>query len=608
MSSGSVGVILTYYDDSLPGLLEMIEVVAQQATVSTKLLLICDSEFFARHEAAITAAVGGSIAALTPLLLDLARVERVPDAPLKQTTPTGPKVAEALRSLDTDYFCFLRPDESWFHDHLASLIAAMAREPGTMSSVSGVLAQKVDAAKITRSVASLRFDISDVDLLNARYASEYGRFLFSKAVVGLVPMDCLSILDGQEPNLVRLIAALQGEPAQTGYATYVRDLTKADTLPGAIIPEEQQQQFIRDAVALDSRWLSRMTIASQPPQHIYAYSRGAPVRFDQFQHPLGVTRYLSLDQMVDTTLGADGTRFLEHGFSPPEKEGVWIEADHGAVEFYIGDQPRTADQDFDLVVVMRGRPSRDTGRQQHATIVLNGVAIAYAEIPEHHAPYSFRLPRNALSSGRMRVQLIPDHAELVYDEKGAVTDNRRLSIHVRQFGLMSRHAPPRPLIFSGHRYDVREGAEVLPALRDGFSYAETNWVWCVGRTAQIGFQVRRFSAPMLLRLSLTGRASKDGAVQRVTIQINSRPAGVFELDGPEVQVVAQLTADMVDESGICAVTLAFSHAEPVLDANGAVSDSRLLAAQLHWIEVDPTGIAKVLQRLKRKAGALLRRV
>ena len=114
-------------------------------------------------------------------------------------------------------------------------------------------------------VVDLRCALNDGRLLDGYCAAEYGRFLFARSVVGQTPLACLSVLDGQEPNLIRMIATLHGDPGQTGYATYVRDRDKTAAQPPSVIPAYAQHQYVRDAVAFDSRWLSRLSQLSPPP-------------------------------------------------------------------------------------------------------------------------------------------------------------------------------------------------------------------------------------------------------------------------------------------------------------------------------------------------------
>jgi hypothetical protein len=587
LSAGSVGVVMTYEGNSLDEILDMVGCVAAQTMVSVDLALICDATFFEAHREAIAAVAVGSIRALNPVLLNLERRERLADQPVLQTTATGPSMAAALKGLQTEYFCFIRSDERWFHDHLASLVAALTRTPSSVLGLSGALEETVHMKQTTRRLTSLRVASTDSDLLNARYASEFGRFIFARSVLEHTSLDCLFLLDGQEPNFVRLAASLSGDTARSGYATYVRNRAKTESMPAATVPLEQQQQFIRDAVAFDSRWLARMTLASRMPEHIYAYSTGAPVRFDHFQHPLGITHSLPLNELVETSEHQTGLKYLTHGFSFPESDGVWVEGDYGSIEFYCTEQTRSALQDLDLVVYLRGRPERDTGRQQHCTVVVNGVPIAYVETPDvHNTRFTFRMPRNAVSAGgHMRIQLIPDHAELVYGDKDQVVDNRRLSLHVQRFGLISRRNATRPVLTPEVTYEVGEGAEALAVLHEGFCYPERHSSWLLGKAAHLSFRVQDFAPTMRLLFWLTGREDADGAPQKVTIFLNGRLTGVFVLDGREVQIGMHLTEDTIDAGGVCAVTMLFSHARPTLEAIGGVERGRPLAAELHRIQI-----------------------
>jgi hypothetical protein len=608
LSAGSVTVIITYQGSALDEVIGMIGNVADQSLISADVVLICDSDFHARHHQAITDAVRGSIRKLTFMTLDLARTEFVAGEPPTDSQPTGPLVAKALQALDTDYFCFLGADELWFRDHLASLVAAMKKAPGATMSVSGALEQRVGMGESARSLSELRFITSDMDVLDAQYASEYGRFLMARGVLDRTPMTCLSVLDGQEPNLVRLAAALDGDPAQTGYATYVRDMAKTEARPDSLISEEQQQQFIRDAFAFDRRWLSRMTMATTMPKHVYAYSRSAPIRFDDFRHPLGVTRNLPIGAMVAPTIDGDGDRYLAHGFHQAEREGSWIEGETGTIEFYYGDR-REAAEDLDFVILMRGRPAKDFGRPQHCTVVLNGVAIAYVEVPDQHKRFAFRIPRNAIGAdGRVRVQLTADHAEHVYDDDGEMIDPRSLGLHVARFGIIPRRELGRLALAKGQTYDFHKGSQGLEALVEGFSHPEAEWTSILGKSARLDLRVQGFEPPMQLLLWLSGRPSRfNGAPQTVSIFVNDQHAGLFELAGDNVRVPITLTREAVGNEGICSVDLQFAHAETMVDPQGGVIDGRLVAARLHAIGVEGSP-GRNRRLVKRVIGAVLRRL
>jgi hypothetical protein len=609
LAEGSVSVILTYQDGALEPLMEMIANVAGQISVQIDLVLVCDATFLQRHRQAILSAATGAIRTVVPRPLDLARTERVAGQPPLQVVPTGPKVAEALADLATDYFCFLRQDESWFHDHLASLLGALRRHAGTVMAASGVIEQSTDAAKTSRGIGDLRLTPDDGKLLQAKAADDFGRFLFHRSVIDRLPMDCLGLLDGQEPNLVRLIAALHGDPAQSGYATYVRDLAKAEALPESMVAQDHQRQFIRDTVAFDSRWLARMAVAQEagPSSAVVP-----PMPFERYQ-PLGVTRHLPLDRLVETGAGGGGVKYLEQGFSAPEKEGVWIDGDLGVVEFHSAEPTWAPDLDLDLVVYMNGRAAHDTGRPQHCTVVMNGVAVAYVETPAFNARYAFRVPRNAFpTDGRMRLQLIPDHAEFVYDDSGRVIDPRRLGIHLQRFGLVSRPAAPRPALAVEAAHAFTDGSPALGALRDGFVYSDSTGTVLLGRGAHLSFEATGFSDPMHLQLWLSDRSTgTDAAVEYVLVTVNGVPHGAFEVTPAETRVDVALRPEAVGPDAVCAVTLEFG---PPGDGPAA---GEIPAIQLHRLQVvdtrpppppPPPLMVRVKRRLRRVLQAALGRI
>jgi hypothetical protein len=316
---------------------------------------------------------------------------------------------------------------------------------------------------------------------------------------------------------------------------------------------------------------------------------------------------------MEVSRGNSGVKYIEHGFSAPEPEGTWIEGDFGGLQFYCAEQCWAAAEDYDLVVYMRGRAERDTSRPQHCTVVINGVAIAYVEVPEQNARYAFRVPRNAFNSdGRMRIQLIPDHSEMVYNPTGQVIDGRTLSIHIQRFGVISRVARPRPALAPELTYDFGADSPALAALREGMAYPDRDGVLLLGKAAHLVFTVKDFQAPMHLQLWLTDSSGGEAdTVPFVAVSINGGRPAAYGMDGPDGRIDIPLTADGVGENGICAVTLEFGQAGPDPENPGKV-----LAARLRRLRIadarppapQPPSLAiRIRGRLKRMAKAALGR-
>ena len=437
-STTSVTIIMTYLDDAIDTLLAMFRTAMAQSSVTSDVVLICDASFFARHDDTITEAAR-AVRQFSVITRDFLRFQRDEDTAPHPAAATGGATVEALASITTEYFCFLRSDEEWFRDHLATMARAMERVDGAVMGVSGFLVEEQSAMqRPSRRLGSLRFHFDHVKLMNGQYAEDFGRFLFSRRILSEIPMSCIALLDGQEPNLVRLAASLHGEPVQSGYATYIRKASESAMLPASVVIEEQQQQFIRDAFVTNPRWLDRVTRHSVMPEHIYAYSRSAPVRWQDATQPIGVARMLPLDRLVDTRADGSGVIYLQYGFSTPGPRFTWIEAEHGVLEFALPAR-FSGRQDWDLLLVMGSRLPAGAKRADHCTLAVNGVRLAYFEVPQKKSRITIHLPPATPSSPRrMRIHLIPDRQE---DGSGG---QRGPSVWIRRFGVMATERPKKP--------------------------------------------------------------------------------------------------------------------------------------------------------------------
>jgi hypothetical protein len=242
--------------------------------------------------------------------------------------------------------------------------------------------------------------------------------------------------------------------------------------------------------------------------------------------------------------------------------------------------------DLDLVLEFLGRDAADTQRAQHCTITLNGLAIAYVEAPETATTYTLRLPPQIRTSGsRMRLTLMMDHAELVYDDKGHILDNRRLSLQLRRFGLFSSKRTDLTVLSPGQNCEASIRGGALPCLVEGFSEPEGPGSWILGRRATLRFRLANPNVHGSLALHLVGRKARAGSPQKVRASINGVALPVQELPDAVSAIDLPITERTVDFDGVCNVTLEFDHAEPSFDDDGEIQDRRFLAAMLVAIEV-----------------------
>jgi len=430
-SNETVTIIVTYFDEVLDDLLELLRTIVSQVGVTIDIELICDSEFYETHRSQIAAFVRGRCRRFTGTTGRFRRYQRAGDQQL-QLQPTGPIVAKLLSELTTDFFCFVRHDEEWFRDHLAAILNAMRCAGGAVMGVSGALVEELDAeGRERRRVQSVRFDIDLASLLSGRYVDEVGRFVFSRSVLAEMPQLCLSLLDGQEPNLLRIVASLRGEPAESGYASYVRKATRSAMLPGSSVPVEQQQQFIRDALAGNSQWLSmvKRSVGSSP-YRLANQSREA-IRQKNSPYPTGVVQLLHVDQLYDTCAEGPGINYLAHGFSAPGRKTTLIEAQSGVLEFSLYDDEIKSETEYDLVLAFNRQ--RGAG-QRRCSVAVNGIFLQRVEVPTGKALVRIPLSRTLLEKAKwVRVHVSPHSATSAGINAKSTNGNLRL----RRFGLIN---------------------------------------------------------------------------------------------------------------------------------------------------------------------------
>lgn len=609
---GSVTVVVVYAGASLETLMGMLATVTSQVDVEIQVALVCDRMLLAAHETVISDTLAQAKCGFSGYPCELARFEPADEGPRSRPALTGPSVASALADIKTDYFSFLRSDEIWFHDHLTTLISSVERRPGSTLGASGSLAEvEASSSPARRHVASMKFDVSEETILTARYDAEPGRFLFRRQVLDQAPLACLSVLDGQEHNLLRISAMLEGSVAHSGYATFVCREAETKMLPRSILDRDHQQQYIRDAFAYDPRWQSRMSTLASVRDVSRKSDFIAPTRWGSYSHPRNIALKLPLNVVMPTTRNGAGEAYLAEGFSSPEDKFTWIEGESGIIEFACSREDAAASLEEVLVLEMIGRPSKETGRQQHCTILVNGLSLAYLLVPDTRTEIKIRIPRlqNLARNGWVRIEIIPDHSELVYDKKGKVVDARRLSIALSAFELRTLWLSTPPDVTSGRVYPTNTMGAGLAAFADGFSHPEATGTWMIGKEARLHFKVSDYSEPMALMLRLRAIKSDDGADQRATVWVNGREGATLTISTEPTDCSVPLTREMVGDDAVCRVVLTFQHAEKVRSPAGKVLDARELAAHLIQFRVARgNGVSKAGNRPLRKIAGKIRRV
>lgn len=586
LASASVSVVIVYAGDSLAEVSELIATATAQTGIDITVMLVCDTAFYDAHSARFHEQVNAAGSQLRSFPVEISRHQSM-GAGKPKPVPTGIAVASALKSIESDYFCFLSSGETWFRDHVGAIIGALRRSPGATFGVSGLLLENdVNAKPSSRRVGNSRFAMDENALLSGRYSEDHGRFVYARSVLERLSFDCMGILDGEEANLVRLAASLEGSMAESALATYVRCESSMARKPESLIPVVEQQQYIRDAFVFDPRWQARMAAQSATREHIERIVQPYTVP-NWNSSGGGAGLRIPIDTIVETNSTGNGAQFLREGFSHLEDTHTWVDGLRGVIEFYCPKQLIEHASDVDLRLCLLGRRALQTDRSQHCTLVINGYAVAYLVLPDAKSWVTVRLPPQfRRDAGRFRIELIFDHADVVLDRSGNVIDHRKLSAALFGFELVAIAETPIQTIKPGIRYPTTLGQKGSSVLVEGYSTPEEYGVWMIGNRARLRFKVQDFRPAMKLILELVGRASrKSGSLQRIAISLNGRE--VVTTDAPEQRqsVEIPLSAEDVGEDGICNVTLAFSHAEPVLNEAGEIADPRLLAAKLDAFQI-----------------------
>jgi hypothetical protein len=497
----------------------------------------------------------------------------------------GSLVATILRTVRTPYFAILGPSDRLFSEHFASAARSIQGSPSSAFVATGtlVVSQNVQGER-AKALESLRFTDMEA-LLLVDGADRRGRFLFKSDLLKSGFDALFSLLDGQEFRFFLLAALLDGELAQTGYATHICDETLQQRF---IEPSDSiaiQQQYIRDHFMRDGRWLDRLSRGAKMPEFVYAYSPGTPVRWLTGRQDDLSNKLIEPDTMLSVKTGGAGVRYLQEGFSAPEDGGTWLATDRGRLAFTLASRGAEAPEDYEIVLDLAGRRSSETGRRQHCTVLLNKMAIAYVEIPEEWAEVRFRIPISLRrETNNFVLELVPDHAEPVTDDRGKIVDPRHLSLLIRSLGIMRDRRYRLPTLEIGKTYPCVEDSLAAKALIHGFHAPEHNLTWIAGTVGEIAFKVDGQANQPVLHMKLSGRnAHKNGAPQTVRISLAGRDAGKFDI-GPDPEAIAiPLKEDELARP--LELVLSISHAEPVMDDVQNIIDPRLLGLAILEIGV-----------------------
>jgi hypothetical protein len=587
---------------------KQIDYLRKQVRSTIDLHVICSDEYADE----LDAKPSGSVRTLRVHGRDLSTEPAVFDGVRSKVGRVGPIIADILKTVETPYFALLNGSDLLFSEHFASAARAIRQCPGAKFAATGTIAvQRNLQGSSSKALESARF--TDVEsILVADGIDRRGRFVFSSDLLKSRFDTLLSLLDGQEFRYFLLTALLEGPLAQTGYATHIHDDHRSQPFePSESIAN--QQQYIRDHFMQDGRWLSRLSRDAKLPEFVYAYSPGTPMRWSSAQRNDFSTKLIETDVMHAAVLGGTAIKHLQEGFSHPEEGGTWLTTGPGRLSFTLGHKVADAPEDYELVIEMLGRRSAGTGRRQHCTIMINKVAVAYVEVAEGWAEHRFRIPPSLRRENQnMLVELTPDHAEVVTDERGHVIDPRHLSILVRSIGIMRDRRHGLPILRVGEVYPCVQHSLGSRVLVHGFHAPENNMTWIAGTRGEIAFRVDQEVGQLVVQLKMAGRRLRtSGVLQQVEVSVGSRAALTCQLDDdPKLIEIPLLESESKQPVEI---NLSLSHAEPVLDDVQNIIDPRLLGANVLELSVvdkavqyqgQPSGRKRsIFSRLSKGAGA-----
>ena len=580
-----ITVILTYRGRSATQLRDCIAQLAHQKRAQLHIHLLCDRVLAVTGNDILEMATK-AIASITIHPVDLHPAEAVFDGPTRMRERTGPIIGSILKTIKTATFAFLDSSDVLFSEHFSSLAKALEQSPSALFAASGMIFEKIDAAGITRrSLASARFvDFNSILLVEGM--QQIGRFVFRASLVDDESMTIFTLLDGQESSYFRLKAFLGGALAQSNYATYVLKDTDDQPDDGYGEPLEHQRQYIRDAFTRDPRWLDRLSRGVEMPEFVYAYAPGTPVRWLDNVAPAHAIRKLAPNVPVSTSETGAGLKYLGDGFTAPEPDLTWITGERGIIEFSVASDQSAGIPDYVLVLSARGRRSSATGREQHCTIIINGKVVAYHRVPEDDSDLQIAIPHmTMMGPTAFRIEIVPDHHEPVYDQTGAVIDDRRLSMSLKSFELCERSVPrPRRLDMNMiHSCGLNQSGE--DALVEGFYPPEKGFSWIAGCKALICFRSGPLTSNSVLCLSVAGRRSvQTGELPSLSVLINGVNCGRYPVPASQDEIFVPL-GDIDLDTDVLSVRLQSSSAEAVFDENHAIIDARLLGVMVFGVGV-----------------------
>ena len=587
LAHARVSVILAFDGQNLDELASHLGQFQRQRRASVIVHLICDERFLHRHEADLTRAARGSLENLVAHPISFSPASGGFDGPQQTRARTGPATARALSQVDTPLFAFSCIDDEVFSDHFASAAKTLEQQSGAMLAATGLILETETAdRKRTRAFDSARF-VDHASVILVQGSGEVGRFVYRRELLQGSFTHLMPMLDGEEHSYFRLAGFLAGPLAQTNYPSYLqRRPARANLRP--VEPVEHQRQYIRDLFARDPRWIKAVNAGSKLPEFVYAFSPGTPIRWADYEIPPAVTEKLVPDKPYATRVGGEGLRFLVSGFSEPEPEHIWVAAERAVIEFTMGPADPDRIEDFVFVMTVLGKRSLATERSQHVTVAFNGMVVGYAALQDHMTDIHLPIPRHLLRGVHtFRLELTPDHSDVVIDAEGIVIDPRRLSVSMQSFRVMRTLQAVPPVLAAAEQHGCGTGQTGIEALNRSFGVPEQNLTWIAGKQALVWFRLASIPpAPELRLKTYARRMFETGRPPAIQVSINGTKLGEFQMMELDNDLVIDLAPLDLSARSI-QMTIDVSHAEPVFGPDHELLDNRLLGCALVSFGVHP---------------------
>lgn len=563
------------------------EVEAKVAEISAQMLCAIDLHLIFSPEmmAKCTLAPCGSIKSVTPYSFEFDMVPAEFDGREEAPIAIGGLIGEILAGVETPYFAIMRQTDMIMRDHFASLAKAIEGEQGASCAVSGSLLRARDlSGREQRRLYEMRVSQAE-KLLVADGNLESGRALFRTSLFKTDYLPLMNLLDGEEHHLFLLAALIEGTLAQSNFASHLHNEAATLSIRSPALSSDLQRQFIRDYFNGDTRWRSKVGQSSSGLTLTSTTDPRSPGRWSTLHSHNHGSRLLELDRTYSVRKGEVGLIYLVSGFSFPEDNAVWLVGDRGVIEFSLPRHAASHIEDYRVVLGVCGRRSNDTGRMQHCTILVNNLAVAYQAIPDFFTNISVKIPLNIMrGTSNFRIEIVPDHLEIVYDSTGNVIDGRTLSVLINSIAVARDASEGVFILPINQTHLVVEGEAIIRALTAGFYAPERNVTWMCGLLGELEVRVRETLQNPVLSIKLQGReANQLGTAQEVFISINGREVQKINLASEARKYQIPIAAD--DLTDILRISIRGAHAEPVLDGSGNIVDPRLLGVALFEVGI-----------------------